>query len=159
LILICYDGSDDARAAIERAGKLFAGQQATVITVWEPFTDVMSRTGAAGLGLSIVDPTEIDAASQNAAREGADEGAESARQAGLDAQPHVAERHGTIAATILREAREREVDAIVVGTRGLTGIKSLMLGSVSNAIVQHADRPVTVIPSAELADRRRASGS
>ena len=35
-LLLCYDGSDDATHAIERAGTLFAGRQALVVTVWRP---------------------------------------------------------------------------------------------------------------------------
>ena len=51
MILIAYDGSSDARSAIDRAGELLSGEPATVLTVWEPFIDVMARTGA-GLGLA-----------------------------------------------------------------------------------------------------------
>jgi nucleotide-binding universal stress UspA family protein len=156
MILLCYDGSDDARASIDQAASLFADQPATVLTVWEPFLDVMNRSGA-GFGAGMVDPTEIDAASGSAAEERAAEGAEQARKAGLDAQPCATAPHATIATTILDVARDREAAAIVLGTRGLTGIKSLLLGSVSHAVVQHADRPVLVIPSSEVAEHRRAS--
>ena len=38
-------------------------------------------------------------------------------------------------------------DAILMGTRGLTGLKSVVLGSVSHAVLQRADRPVVVVPS------------
>ena len=44
----------------------------------------------------------------------------------------------------------------MLGSRGLTGIKSLLLGSVSHAVLQHADRPVLVIPSSEVAHERAA---
>ena len=42
-----------------------------------------------------------------------------------------------------------------MGTRGLSGVKSFLLGSVSHAVVQHADRAVLVVPSPELSERRR----
>jgi nucleotide-binding universal stress UspA family protein len=41
-----------------------------------------------------------------------------------------------------------------MGTRGLTGVKSLLLGSVSHAVLQHADRAVVVVPSPEVARER-----
>ena len=53
MILLCYDGSDDAKAAIARAGALFTGQPATVLAVWEPLVETMARSGA-GFGYGIV---------------------------------------------------------------------------------------------------------
>jgi nucleotide-binding universal stress UspA family protein len=155
VILIAYDGSQDSQSAIDRAGELLRGEPATVVTVWEPFIDVMARTGA-GLGLApgIVDFEEIDKAYEQSARERAAEGVERAARAGLNAQPRTRVRHTTIANAILSEADEVGASAIVVGTRGLTGIKSLLLGSVSHAVLQHADRPVIVVPSRDVAKGR-----
>ena len=165
MILICYDGSADAQSAIDRAGELFAEQPATVLTVWEPFIAMMMRSGA-GISLlgQIVNRDGIDAASEQAARERADEGVERARRAGMNPQPRtVARGAGTIAETILSVADEVEAAVIVLGTRGLTGLKSLWLGSVSHAVLQHADRAVIVVPSpgiaAERAARRRREAS
>jgi len=47
MILIAYDGSDDAKAAIARAGQLMRGARATILTVWEPFESLVTRVGAA----------------------------------------------------------------------------------------------------------------
>jgi nucleotide-binding universal stress UspA family protein len=158
VILVCFDGSTDAQAAIDRAGELFGGRSTTVLTVWEPFVETMARTGAGfGLEAAMVDVDEIDAASARAAREQAQAGVERAQRAGLNAQPRVACRTTTIAGTILAQAEDVGADAIVLGTRGLTGLKSLLLGSVSHAVVQHADRPVMVVPSGEVAAERAAS--
>jgi nucleotide-binding universal stress UspA family protein len=154
-ILLCYDGSSDARHAIEIAGDLFAGREATVLTVWEGFTEVLSRAGA-GLAAAPLNFEEIDSANLHAAESQAREGAERAREAGLDAHPRVAEARSSVWETVLDQAEETGAGAIVLGSRGLTGVKSALLGSVSHALLQHADRPVVVIPSAQIADKRMA---
>ncbi len=63
-------------------------------------------------------------------------------------------RGTTIAETILVAAGDVDANVIVLGTRGLSGLKSVLLGSVSHAVLQHADRPVMVVPSPEVAARR-----
>jgi nucleotide-binding universal stress UspA family protein len=155
LVLICYDGSLDAQAAIDRAGELLNGQPATVLTVWEGFTEVLARTGA-GLGVAALDTESIDTISRQRASERANEGAARAKHVGLSADPRVRERRVAIWETILAEADDVDANVIVLGSRGLTGLKSLLLGSVSHAVVQHSDRPVIVVPSPEVAARRAA---
>jgi len=158
MILICYDGSPDSQSAIAHAGELMHGEPATVLTVWESFIDVMTRTGAGmGYWTQEIHLEEIDADSEQSARARADEGVEHARRAGLNPQPLTSVRGATIADTILAKADEVEAKAIVLGTRGLTGVKSLLLGSVSHAVLQHADRPVMVVPSPEIAAKRVAN--
>ncbi|KAL6062722.1 Universal stress domain containing protein [Balamuthia mandrillaris] len=46
---------------------------------------------------------------------------------------------------ILEAAARENVDSIVVGSRGLNAIKRMLLGSVSNYLVNNADRPVLVV--------------
>jgi nucleotide-binding universal stress UspA family protein len=154
VILIAYDGSADAQAAIDRAGQLLAGQDATVLVVWETFLDVVTRAGAVPVG--DIDYEGLDRSNEDQARQRADEGVERARRAGLNANGVVRVREQTTGSTILAEANDLGVDAIVIGTRGLTGLKSLLLGSVSHAVVQHAHMPVMVVPSAETAAGRAA---
>jgi nucleotide-binding universal stress UspA family protein len=155
MILICYDGSADADAAIDTAAATMPGQAAAVLTIWEPFVEVVTRFGP---GLEMwpagMDHEQIDAAAENAADERARAGAERARQAGLDAEGVARPRGATIAETILAEAAAVSAQVIVLGTRGLTGVKSMMLGSVSHAVLHHADRPVMIVPSEEVAARR-----
>jgi nucleotide-binding universal stress UspA family protein len=47
--------------------------------------------------------------------------------------------------TIVEIADRHNAATIVMGSRGLTGLQSLLLGSVSTAVVHHADRPTMVI--------------
>ncbi|MEO8688197.1 MAG: universal stress protein [Solirubrobacteraceae bacterium] len=155
MILLCYDGSSDARAAIDHAGELLSGQPATVLTVWEPFIDLVMHAGV-GLMSPPLNFEEIDAASEHAARERAEEGVERARHVGFNAQPRTRALTTTTADVILAEAEEVGAAAIVLGTRGLTGLKSMLLGSVSHALLQHADRTVIVVPSPEVSAARAA---
>ena len=153
MILLCYDGSSDAQCAIDRAGELLRGQPATILTVWDGLAAVLARAGT-GVGIGALDFEAIDAASERSARQRAEEGVDRARRAGLTAEPRVKERGVTIWGTILEQAADVDASAIVLGSRGLTGLKSLLLGSVSQAVIQHADRPVIVVPSRELAAER-----
>lgn len=152
MILIAYDSSDDAKAAIERAGRLFPGEPTTVLTVWQRFIDTMARVGG-GVG-ALVDFEQIDQDSAKAAADQAQAGSALAREAGLAASDRTAVVETTIADAILSQAREIEAGAVVCGSRGFTGIKSLMLGSVSHALLQHADLPVLVVPSPAVARAR-----
>jgi nucleotide-binding universal stress UspA family protein len=154
MILIAYDGSDDSKAAVEQAGKLFHGESATVVTVWQRFIDTMARVGG-GVGV-IVDYAEIDASSEGSAVERADEGAALAKAAGLEATAKAVVVEVTVEAAILEAAAEVNADAIVIGSRGYSGVKSLMLGSVSHHVLHHADRPVVVVPSPAVAAARAA---
>jgi nucleotide-binding universal stress UspA family protein len=157
VIVICYDGSADSQAAIARAGELFPGEHATVLSVWEPFVNVMARTGVGAAYSVMANVEEIDNAGEQAARERADEGVLHAGAAGLDAQALVCASTATVAASIVAVADEVDARAIVLGTRGLTGLKSAVLGSVSHAVLSHSDRPVLVVPSPQVAAERAAN--
>ncbi len=152
MILIAYDGSDDAKTAIEQAAKLFPGQSVTVLTVWQRFIDTMARVGG-GMGM-LVDYNEIDGEAEKRAAEQAAEGAKLASEGGLEASSASTVVETTVADAILNEATSIGGLAIVCGSRGYSGIKSLMLGSVSSHILQHADVPVVVVPSPEVAKAR-----
>jgi nucleotide-binding universal stress UspA family protein len=159
MILMSYDGSVDAQAAIDRAAQLMPGAEVTVLSVWESFIDTLQRNGSLGMGMGMVgtygDTDAIDAASQETAVVRATEGAARATAAGLVARPRAERREGDIADTILEAAAAVDADVIAMGTRGLSGVKSFLLGSVSHAVVQRADRAVLVVPAPGLAGRRR----
>jgi nucleotide-binding universal stress UspA family protein len=103
---------------------------------------------------SIPDSDEIDQASAQGAERTAADGVELAKQAGLAAEPLTCAQLSTIARAILAEAEKLDAIAIVMGSRGLTGVKSLLLGSVSHEVIQHADRTVVVVPSPHVAEIR-----
>lgn len=53
--------------------------------------------------------------------------------------------HGPVAETIARQAGRRRVDLVMVGSQGLSDIRSFLLGSVSRKVVSLASCPVLVV--------------
>jgi nucleotide-binding universal stress UspA family protein len=143
-LLLCFDGSEDARHAIERAGALFAGRRALVVTVWQPIAD-LNRLAWTGPTASSVDVVELNRAAAEDGGRVADEGARVALEAGLRAEPLAVEATGSVWRTIVEIADHHDAATIVMGSRGLTGVRSMLLGSVSSAVVHYADRPTLVI--------------
>ncbi|MEA2154302.1 MAG: hypothetical protein QOE11_442 [Solirubrobacteraceae bacterium] len=161
MILLPYDGSADAQAAIERAAQLMPGSDATVLTVWVPYASLLAGkySPAMGLGLAgsyaYAETGEVDEATLQAALDSAEEGVQLATAAGLVATSLVTRLEGDVATTILEIATEIDAELIAMGTRGRSGVRAYLLGSVSRSVVEHADRAVLVIPSASLVARRR----
>jgi len=153
-VLLAYDGSADADAAIETAARLCARSSAVVVSVWEGFSEVVARSGA-GRAVAALDFEEIDCAAEQRARDCAEAGTRRARAEGLLAEPWAVHRRFSVWGTILDAAVDADADVIVLGSRGLTGVKSLVLGSVSRGVLTHADRPVMVVPAADVARERQ----
>ena len=143
-LLLCYDRSENAKHAIEAAGSLFSTRNAIVLSVWQPIADTGSIPWFGEIA-NMADFAELD---RSAAEEGArvaDDGTRIARDAGFDAEPLAVKAAGPVWKTILEVARSHDAGAIVMGSRGLTGVRSMLLGSVSGAVVHHADRPTLVV--------------
>ncbi len=154
-ILMGYDGSKSAEAAIAAAGELLAGSdvEAIVVSVWEPLLVTAVHAGRFGGPMLAVpnDAWEVDDRSEQQARNLAEHGARLADTFGFAATAvWVADDRG-VPSAILGEASKVDVDLVVLGARGLAGVRAF-LGSVSNHVLQHSARPVLVIPASSGAD-------
>lgn len=140
-ILLCYDGSAGSRLAVERAAALFPGHAASVLHVWTPLAVTAFAYGA--MMIPSVDESGIEAAAMKVA----EEGAALAGELGLVATAEIAEAtyEGTWHA-VVASADAHDAVLIAIGARGLSTFKSIFLGSVSHGVVQHAARPVLVVP-------------
>jgi nucleotide-binding universal stress UspA family protein len=150
-LLIAYDGSEQAQEAIAFAARTFSGARATVVFAWEP-----AILGSVALGAPTAIPEgEIEHEEELAQRVAA-EGADRARALGLVAEAEAIESVSAAWRTIVDAAGRHHPDIIVMGTRGLSGVRSLVLGSVSHGVAQHAVHPVLIVPSGDVVDGRRA---
>jgi nucleotide-binding universal stress UspA family protein len=140
-ILICYDGSPGAVRAIEAAATLLGPRRAVVLDVAPPITPAESMAtlspvvpGAAFEELNTADAGRV------AAR-----GAELARSSGFDA-----EARGDLGSPtwegVVDVADELDAAVIVIGSRGLSGLKEILEGSLSHEVAEHAGRPVLIVP-------------
>jgi nucleotide-binding universal stress UspA family protein len=133
-VVLGYDGSDAARAALQYAGGRAAdGGHLYVVCVSEP--------PPAFLGSPYYQRVLDE--SLGHARELGEE-ALSLLPAGANAATELLE--GSPAESIIRVAQTRDADEIVVGSRGLGKVRAA-LGSVSQDVLHLADRPVVVIPN------------
>jgi nucleotide-binding universal stress UspA family protein len=148
-VLVAYDGSEVSRAAVRRAAELFAGRPALVATVWEPGLGAVAVGPPDAFGMSMVpDPATvetIDRLQREHASSVAANGAELARSLGLAAVPHAVPDEVDVAGTLVDIARQRGAAVVVVGSHGISGLRSRLLGSVARRLVERCDRPVLVI--------------
>ncbi|MBF6137079.1 universal stress protein [Nocardia otitidiscaviarum] len=148
LMLIAYDGSENARRAVEYAGRFLTANRAVVLTAWEPMVRQAARlSGISGvLQPEWVTDEEIEDVAYTDAKNINAEGAKLAGLAGLNAEARTAECTTTIWNAIVDVADELDVDIIVAGTRGATGIRALLHSSVADAVLKHCHRPVLLVP-------------
>ncbi len=142
-VLIAYDGSDFAKAAIDEvAGQLAPGREVLVLTVWEPFEAIpFLGVGGVGANQDAVDAIVTD--SEKGARTVAEEGAKRALGAGLDARALV-ESGAPAWQRIVKAAEEQDASLVAIGSRGRSGLGYVLLGSVATAVAQHSKRPVLI---------------
>jgi nucleotide-binding universal stress UspA family protein len=144
-ILIAYDGSGCAEVAIEKVAAELPGRKVVILVVSEELERI-PFLGAAGV------PVEADTldllvdSARKGALETAEKGAAKARELGLDPSTAVAEG-GPVWSRIVDAAEEHDAALIAIGSRGLSGVKHVLLGSVSGAVAQHSKRSVLIAHS------------
>jgi nucleotide-binding universal stress UspA family protein len=152
-LLVAYDGSADADAAIEVAAARFPGARTRVLSVSEP--RILDALGLTWLRRSIA--RAVPARRQTldrpaeAARAIACRAAQRARSLGLEAEPRWQAPVRDVARAIVDAAARERADLIVTGRHGLTGHRSSHQGRVAQGVVRHADLPVVVVPSGRSA--------
>ena len=146
-VVLAIDGSEEASRAAEAAVELCekTGSELHVVHVGEDFylTAVSDLDMVAQIRFA-QDYAESEANFEQIAREVLDAEVEKVEAAGgTVAQAHL--RVGRADAEIVDLAEEIKAGLVVLGSRGLGGVKRALMGSVSYSVVRHAHCPVLVV--------------
>lgn len=151
-LLIAYDGSPNAQSAIHTVAGLFPGAKAVLLYARQHMEGFAAHLEGHP---ALEELKNLDAATLDVSEKIAAEGAQLARDLGLDAESLISSTMATASEVIVDTAEQLNVDLIVLGSRGLRGFKATVLGSTSANVLHHATRPTLVIPSDAVARARR----
>jgi nucleotide-binding universal stress UspA family protein len=147
-VIIGFDGTPASEQAVREAAALLAPRPALVVVVWEAgrafevatLPDRGLEMPPAALDLRTA--FEAETAAYEAAQRMAEHGAALARQAGLEADGLAVADEVTVADTLVRLARERDGQAIVVGAYRHRAVGRVVLGSTLKGLLRQAPCPV-----------------
>jgi len=137
-VLLATDGSPGADAATGHA--VFQAQQndavmhAVHVTDTTDLNDISEAPG---------EPGEMDPETQQVL----DPVLETADESGIDAVSHVLE--GTPHEELTEYVAENEIDLVVIGTHGKTGLSRVLLGSTAEKVVRNSPAPVLTVRQPE----------
>jgi nucleotide-binding universal stress UspA family protein len=146
---VAFDGSPAAERAIREAAALFSPRRGLVVVIFEAGRGFEAAT----LPVKALEPAamldvsggfEAERAALEAAQRLAEQGAETARNAGLDAEGLAIARQVAVADTLVRVARERDALALVLGDHRHPEPRRLALGSTLTGLLRQAPCPVLV---------------
>jgi nucleotide-binding universal stress UspA family protein len=137
-VLVAYDGSDPAAAALEHALESYPGARIAVLTVINP-----SMGGGSGIdGFPASPETWFERAREDATAD-LDDARAIAEE--YDVEIETVIEVGRPSSVIVTYADENDVDHVVLGSHGRKGLTRVLLGSVAEAVVRRSPVPVTVV--------------
>jgi nucleotide-binding universal stress UspA family protein len=134
-VLVPTDGSECASAALDHVAGIVRGE--------ETMLHVLSVVDVASLGMDVRSQLQVETLEEHAQQV-----VDDAREAVETASTVGAVKHGhPIHEAILSHVDEHDVDLVVMGTHGRSGVNRYLLGSVTEKIVRTAPVPVLAVPA------------
>ena len=141
-ILVAFDGSEDSVKAARLACSL-AKKYGSKVTVAHVYSFASFAYGGA-TPMPVPDLQPLEEAAKTKGLAVLNRGLAVAKECGADAEGELIEAPSIVQALVEYASKEK-VDLIVVGTRGMTGFRKLIIGSVSSGLAGHAECPVLVV--------------
>jgi len=150
-VIIGFDGAPASVQAVQEAGALFAPKPALVVFVWAagrsfeeatlPETGGLEEPGGV---LDFGNAFEVERAASEQAQQTAEQGAELASKAGLQAEALAVPHDTTVADALINLAREHDAAALVVGMHEHRRLTRLGPGKTLADLLHAAPCPVLV---------------
>ncbi|MBS7649869.1 MAG: universal stress protein [Candidatus Bathyarchaeia archaeon] len=133
-LLVPVDGSESSNMAVKYACEIAHkfGSEITLLCVIPPPIVL-------GVEAGVIDYRPLE----ESGRTVIEKAKRMVESAGLSASTRL--ETGQVADIIVNIAKEEKTDLIIIGSRGLSGVKRFLLGSVSNRVSHHAPCPVLIV--------------
>lgn len=140
-VLVPIDGSRQSWNALDHALTQYSGERITVLHVVDPVEGIYGDTGESYYNRE---------AHQRAIERGEQLGEQARERANEIGEPllttiEAVVEPGRPPRTIVTYAEEHDVDHIVMGTHGRSGISRILMGSVAESVTRRAPVPVTIV--------------
>ena len=145
-ILVAIDGSKPSLDASEQAISLAAKYEAELIAVHAVSPNVrygyLEDVITPGLPASL---KEVVVLAMEKGQKYLDDVKQNASENKVEVRTEVLIGASSVVKEIVEYAEEHKIDLIVIGTRGISGIKKMLLGSTASGILSYAHCPVLIV--------------
>lgn len=152
-ILVPIDGSSAANLGLREALRLARQDGATVCLF-----HAVDQSFVTSAGVVVMSPDQLLKTFRDAGREILAKAQALARRKGVRARAVLGEPEtGSVADSIIREAKRCKADLIVMGTHGRRGVRRLVMGSDAEHVLRETSVPVLMVRGATPTPRRKAA--
>lgn len=143
-IVVGTDGSASANVAVDTAIELakLSGAELHVVSAYKSSVGTQFAAGTE-LGIPVQDIVEANEMKQALAQQCCEDVTARAGNAGVTAEAHAVP--GDAAEAILQVAERSACDLLVVGNRGMSGVRRFMLGNVPNKLSHHSPTSLLIV--------------
>jgi nucleotide-binding universal stress UspA family protein len=144
VIVVGTDGSETASVALGKAIELAGHEGSTLHIVHAHRLVSAAQLGqAASVGAPTFDFAEVNRGIEDESKQVCDRAAAQAKAAGVKAETH--QMPGDASDALLDVAEQVGADLLVVGNRGMSGVRRFVLGSVPNKVSHHCPCSLLIV--------------
>ena len=144
-IMVGIDGSEESVNASDYAIAIAKRHNAELIAINVLTSDIGYAYSSPGVESPPLTIREIILLAEDEVKKWFDDIKEKADKSGIRFRSEIIRAKRSTVSTILDYAEEQNINLIAVGTRGRSGIKKMLLGSVASGLVTYAACPVLVV--------------